>query len=78
MLHDTNMDEILETIRRFEEAHEESRNYLRTHASHFVGYVGSGSGSTDAGDNTDSMLEAIGTNVDVPASSDESMTSADF
>ena len=45
-----NTDAVLETIKRFEEAHEESRNYLRTHTSHFVGYVGSGSGSTNARD----------------------------
>ncbi len=71
-------DAILETIKSFGEADRESRRYLRKHVSHFVGYVGSRSGSADGGDNTDSVLEAIGTNTDVPASSDESMTSADF
>ena len=71
-------DAILETIKNFDMADRKSRRYLRKNASHFVGYVGSRSGSADAGENTDSVLEAIGTNADVPASSDESMTSADF
>ena len=78
MMQNSGVDEILETIKCFDEADRESYRYLRKHASHFVGYVGSGSGSADARDNTDSVLEAIGTNTDVPASSNESMTSADF
>ena len=78
MLQGASMDEVLETIRCLKEAHEESRNYIKKHTSHFVRYVGSGSGSADARDNEDSVLEVIETNTDLPASSDDSMTSPDF
>lgn len=74
----TDIEEILETIKSFEEANKESRNYLMAHTSHFIRYVGSRSGSSDAGDDNDLVLEAIGTNTDLLASLNDSMTSVEF